>query len=106
VRAAVFDPTSRNVVVGMPLGMLEGTQEGVDSVLSARELEILLLSSRGLSNHQIASRIHLAEATVKRHLANVNQKLGTSSRGEAARKALSEGWITIEELRQEEYERG
>jgi len=34
VRAAVFDPTSRYVVVGMPLGMLEGTQEGVDSVLS------------------------------------------------------------------------
>ena len=101
VRAAVFDPTSRNVVVGMPLGMLEGTQEGVDSVLSARELEILLLSSRGLSNRQIASRIHLAEATVKRHMANVNEKMGTSSRGEAARKALSEGWITIEEITEE-----
>jgi DNA-binding NarL/FixJ family response regulator len=106
VRAAVFDPTSRNVVVGMPLGMLEGSQEGEDSVLSARELEILILSSRGLSNRQIASRIHLAEATVKRHMANANQKMGTSTRGEAARKALSEGWITIEELRQEENERG
>ena len=101
VRAAVFDPTGRNVVVGMPLGMLEGTQEGVDSVLSAWELEILLLSSRGLSNRQIASRIHLAEATVKRHMANVNEKMGTSSRGEAARKALSEGWITIEEITEE-----
>ena len=106
VRAAVFDPTSRNVVVGMPLGMLEGSQEGEDSVLSARELEVLLLSSRGLSNRQIASRITIAEATVKRHMANANQKMGTSSRGEAARKALSEGWITIEELRQEENERG
>lgn len=106
VRAAVFDPTSRNVVVGMPLGMLEGSQEGEVSVLSARELEVLLLSSRGLSNRQIASRITIAEATVKRHMANANQKMGTSSRGEAARKALSEGWITIEELRQEENERG
>jgi DNA-binding NarL/FixJ family response regulator len=104
VRAAVFDPTSRNVVVGIPSGMLEGTQEGVDSILSARELEILLLSSRGLSNRQIASRIHLADATVKRHMANVNQKMGTSTRGEAARKALSEGWITIEEITQEEAE--
>jgi DNA-binding NarL/FixJ family response regulator len=104
VRAAVFDPTSRNVVVGMPLGMLEGSQEGEDSVLSARELEILLLSSRGLSNRQIASQIHLAEATVKRHMANVNQKMGTSSRGEAARQALSEGWITIEEITEEEAE--
>ena len=98
VRAAVFDPTSKNVVVGMPLGMLEGTQEGVDSVLSARELEVLLLASRGLSNRQIASSAHLAEATVKRHLANVNLKMGTASRGEASRKALQEGWITIEEM--------
>ena len=38
VRAAVFDPASENVVVGMPQGMLEGTREGAESVLSAREL--------------------------------------------------------------------
>jgi hypothetical protein len=30
--------------------------------------------------------------------------MGTSSRGEAARKALSEGWITIEEITEEEAE--
>jgi DNA-binding NarL/FixJ family response regulator len=106
VRAAVFDPTSRNVVVGMPLGMLAGTQADVESVLSARELEVLLLSSRGLSNRQIASRAHLSEATVKRHMANVNQKIGTSSRGEAARKALSEGWITIQEVTEDEDKGG
>lgn len=104
VRAAAFDPDSTNVVVGMPLNMLEGTQEGVDSVLSARELEVLLLASRGLSNREIASRVYVAEATVKRHLANVNHKMGTSSRGAAARKALQEGWITIEEVTHEEEE--
>ncbi len=102
VRAAVFDPDSRNVVVGMPLQMLEGAQEGVDGVLSARELEVLLLAARGLSNREVASRLHVAEATVKRHMANVNQKLGVSSRGEAARTALAEGWITIEEITEED----
>ena len=106
VRAAALDPESRNVVVGMPLGMLESTQEGVDGVLSARELELLLLAARGLSNREIASRVHLAEATVKRHMANVNLKMGVSSRGEASRKALHEGWITIEEITQEEDEGG
>ena len=100
VRAAVFDPTGRNVVVEMPRDMLEGTQEGEDTILSARELEILLLASRGLSNRQIASRVHVAEGTVKRHMANINEKMGTSSRGQAARKALSQGWITIEEITQ------
>ena len=58
----------------------------------------MLLAARGLSNRQIASSVHLAEATVKRHLANVFQKMGVSSRTEAARKALQEEWITIEEV--------
>jgi DNA-binding NarL/FixJ family response regulator len=98
VRAAALDPKSENAVVGIPRSMLEGTEEGIDSVLSARELEILLLAARGLSNHQIASSLHLAEGTVKRHLANVYPKMGVSSRGEASREALLKEWITIEDL--------
>ena len=98
VRAAVLDPASENAVVGMPRQMLESTGEGVDSILSARELEILLLAARGLSNHQIASALYLSEATVKRHLANIFQKMGVGSRGEASREALLREWITIEEL--------
>jgi DNA-binding NarL/FixJ family response regulator len=98
VRAAVLDPASENAVVGIPRSMLEGTQEGVESVLSARELEILLLAARGLSNHRIASSLHIAEGTVKRHLANVYQKMGVGSRGEASREALLREWITIEEV--------
>ena len=104
VRAAVLDPKSENAVVGMPTEMLEGTQEGVESVLSARELEILLLAARGLSNERIACSLHIAEATVKRHLANVYPKMGVSSRGEAAREALTREWITIEELTSEDDE--
>jgi DNA-binding NarL/FixJ family response regulator len=102
VRAAVLDPTSENAVVGMPPEMLEGPQEGVESVLSARELEIVLLAARGLSNHQIATSLHLSEATVKRHLANIYPKMGVGSRGEAAREALMREWITIEEITAED----
>ena len=98
VRAAALDPASENAVVGMPQKMLEGTAEGVESVLSPRELEILLLAARGLSNHQISTSLTLSEATVKRHLANIYPKMGVSSRGEAAREALMREWITIEEI--------
>ena len=79
VRAAVFDPRAKNAVVGMPLAMLEESRDGVEGVLSARELELLLLAARGLSNRQIAASTYLAEATVKRHLANIYQKMGVSS---------------------------
>ena len=98
VRAAVFDPKSENAVVGMPEGMVEGTQEGVEGILSARELEILLLAARGLSNERIASSLYLSEGTVRRHLANVYEKMGVRSRGQASREALLRDWITIEEL--------
>ena len=102
LRAAIFDPHSKNAVVGMPTAMLEESREGVEGVLSARELEMLLLAARGLSNRQIATSAHLAEGTVKRHLANAYAKMGVSSRSEAARKALQEEWITIEEVTEEE----
>jgi DNA-binding NarL/FixJ family response regulator len=98
VRAAVLDTASENAVVGIPRSMLEDTEEGIESVLSARELEIVLLAARGLSNHRIASSLHIAEGTVKRHLANVYQKMGVGSRGEASREALLREWITIEEI--------
>jgi len=73
-------------------------EEGAEDVLSGRELELVLLAARGLSNGQIAASLHLSEATVKRHLANVYEKMGVSSRGEAAREALLRDWITIEEV--------
>jgi DNA-binding NarL/FixJ family response regulator len=98
VRATVLDPAGQAAVVGMPEEMLEETGTGAEGVISARELEILLLAARGLSNERIASSLHIAEATVKRHLANIYIKMGVSSRGEASKEALLREWITIEEV--------
>jgi DNA-binding NarL/FixJ family response regulator len=55
-------------------------------------------AARGLSNHRIAQELHLAEATVKRHLANVYEKMGVGSRGEAVSMALMEQWIGLTEI--------
>jgi DNA-binding NarL/FixJ family response regulator len=101
VRTAILDPKSKNVVVGMPRTLLEEAKEGSEGVLSARELEILLLAARGLSNRQIATRAHLAEGTVKRHLTNTYHKMGVGSRSEATRMALYEEWITIHDVTDE-----
>jgi len=98
VRTAILDPKSKNVVVGMPLEILEEVEGGSGGMLSARELEILLLAARGLSNRQISKSLTVREGTVKRHLVNTYQKMNVRSRGEATRKALFEEWITINDV--------
>ena len=74
---------------------LEGSEK---SLLSSRELEVLLLTARAMSNNQIASYLHISEGTVKRHLTNIYAKLGVSSRADAAKKALMSGLITFRDL--------
>ena len=99
VYAAVgHDPCGDDVMVSIPRGLLERMGEEFASGLSQRETEVVVLAARGLSNCRIARELHISEATVKRHLANVYEKMGVGSRGEAAQKALSEGWITAGDL--------
>lgn len=102
VRAAVFDPEGEHIVVGMPRELLENAEKGSGGVLSARELEVLLLAARGGTNRQISRSLHLSESTVRRHLSNIYEKMDVGSRGEAMRMALSENWITIEEITEED----
>lgn len=68
------------------------------STLSIRELEVLLLAARAMSNSQIATQLHISDGTVKRHLSNIYGKLGVSSRADAAKKALTNGLITFRDL--------
>jgi DNA-binding NarL/FixJ family response regulator len=98
IRAAVLSPEDDNVVVAMPRSALEESQDEAGGVLTEREMEILLLAARGSSNHQIASFLNLSEKTVKRHLANVYEKMGVHSRVEAARVALQEEWFTVSKI--------
>lgn len=55
-----------------------------NGVLSARELDVLVRIAAGDSNKLIARAFDLSPHTVKRHVANILDKLGVSSRGEAA----------------------
>jgi DNA-binding NarL/FixJ family response regulator len=59
--------------------------------LTAREAEVLRLVTAGKTDRQIAADLVLSERTVGRHLANVYNKLGVSSRAAATAFALREG---------------
>jgi two-component system, NarL family, nitrate/nitrite response regulator NarL len=59
--------------------------------LTRRELEILTLLEEGLSNKEIAMRLHIEVQTVKNHVHNVLKKLQIEDRREAARYAREQG---------------
>jgi ATP/maltotriose-dependent transcriptional regulator MalT len=52
--------------------------------LTARELEVLGLVASGRRSQSIADELGIALATVKRHLANIYEKLGTANRVQAS----------------------
>jgi DNA-binding NarL/FixJ family response regulator len=72
-------------VSGESLGQAGRSPGG--AALSGREREILELVGHAYSNGQIASRLGLTEATVKRHLRNIFVKLGAVSRLDAVNKS-------------------
>jgi len=73
-------------------------KQKVLEVLSDRELEVLRLAARGLSNQDIASELCLSLRTVQAHLGHIFNKLQVSSRTEAVVRALKEGWITLSDV--------
>lgn len=101
--ATALDTEGKHTIIAMPKEALEPSEDdfgedGSRSVLSRRDLEILLMWAHGIGNRQIASRLRISEETVKRHLANIYPKRGVGFRGEVVRMALENEWFPIREI--------
>jgi DNA-binding NarL/FixJ family response regulator len=93
--AAVRGGRSRNdtVLLAVSRGSLTQVHADASEMLSDREREVLQLTAYALSNAQIAGRLHICEATVKRHLRNIFVKLEAVSRIDAVNKAIAASLI-------------
>ena len=65
-------------------------------ILTDRELDVLRLAARGLTNRAIGHELGISHRTVQGHLASIYGKLGVNSRTEAVTEALRRGWIVID----------
>ena len=65
-----------------------------ETVLTARELDVLRLVATGHSNKQIAAKLGIGESTVKTHLLKVFDKLGVADRTRAVTLAMERGLLT------------
>jgi DNA-binding NarL/FixJ family response regulator len=65
--------------------------------LTRRELEVLRLAARGMSNSDIAHELGLGLRTVKGHFEAIFSKMGVRSRTEAVLEALKQGWVCLQD---------
>jgi LuxR family maltose regulon positive regulatory protein len=70
-----------------------GHTTGLAEPLTTREIEVLRLIAAGLRNEEIAGRLFISLATVKRHIANAYGKLAVSNRVEAVSRARELGLL-------------
>lgn len=87
--AALSGAVARRLLAQVREGTRGEVPESVARVLSARELEVLLLLDSHLSTEEIAARLFISEHTVRSHVKNLLSKLGVSSRREALEKLRS-----------------
>jgi len=67
-------------------------------LLSEREMEVLKMAAKGISNKDIGEAIFISVRTVQAHMRSIFNKLGVGSRTEAIVYGLRRGWFTLEDL--------
>ena len=96
---SVLDSVVTRKLLQRVVGSGKGGHEGeTKEQLSQREIEILKLAARGMSNKDIAATLFLSVRTVKAHLTNVFNKMGCGCRTDAIIKGLREGYITLDDI--------
>lgn len=73
----------------------QSNTDELSSILSPREIEVLVNVIRGLSNKEIAASLSISHQTVKNHMSSILAKLHVDDRTQAAVTALKNGWVIL-----------
>jgi NarL family two-component system response regulator LiaR len=95
---SVLHPAITRKVIESFLPAGKPAERRIAEPLSEREMEVIKLAGRGMSNKDIAEELSLSVRTVQAHLGNIFNKLGVGSRTEAVLYALKKGWVALEDL--------
>jgi two-component system, NarL family, response regulator NreC len=93
IRQVVAGETYVSPQLGARLAAEPDAADGPPGGLTPREAEVLGMIALGYTNPQIAEELVLSVRTVETHRANIQSKLGTSSRSELVRYALDHGLV-------------
>jgi NarL family two-component system response regulator LiaR len=93
----VLHPSIARMVLQELHRPLAARQPRTADPLSERELDVLRLIARGLSNQEIAEQLVVGEATVRSHVSAILRKLQLASRTQAALYALREGLAALDD---------
>jgi NarL family two-component system response regulator LiaR len=93
----VLHPSIARMVLHELHRPVEKPQAPAIDPLSERELEVLRLLARGMSNQEIADGLVVGEATVRSHVSAILRKLQLASRTQAALYALREGLASLDD---------
>ena len=97
---AVLHPTvARKVLNRFASSPGQASPEEALDQLTPREMEVLKLAAKGITNQAIADELVVSVRTVQAHLNHTFGKLGVGSRTEAVMYALRRGWLTLEDTR-------
>ena len=95
VRAGRLDADAVEAVLGAAGHRAARRREG-PAGLTVREVEVLRLLARGLSNRAIADRLVISPKTVANHVEHIYAKIGASTRARASLFAMSQGLLPEE----------
>ena len=82
----------------MPRPYMTNTSPGDPNGLSTREIEVLTLIVRGLTNKEIADRLCISTTTVISHRKNLAEKMGTKNMAALTIFAVTHGIVKAEDI--------